>query len=62
MTSQEKQRFPRYATAVSTFASGYLLSKLDRLLERFLDLQVLLDPVSAFRLLEAFPSLLSSSS
>lgn len=48
---RESRAFPRYAAAASAFASGYLVSKLDRVLEELLKPEFLFSPVPAFRLL-----------
>ena len=48
---REARAFPRYAAAASAFASGYLVSKLDRVLEELLEPGFLFSPVPAFRLL-----------
>ena len=48
---KEAKAFPRYAAAVSAFASGYLVSKLDRVLEQLLKPEFLFSPVAGFRLL-----------
>lgn len=48
---KEASTFPRYAAAASAFASGYLVSKLDRVLEELLKPEFLFSPVPAFRLL-----------
>jgi hypothetical protein len=50
---KEKGLFPSYAAAVSTFASGYLISKADRVLEELLKPDVLFSPVAGFRLISA---------
>ena len=48
---KEARNFPRYAAAVSAFASGYLVSKVDRVLEELLRPEFLFSPVPGFRLL-----------
>jgi hypothetical protein len=48
---KEVSAFPRYAAAVSAFASGYLVSKADRVLEELLKPEFLFSPVAGFRLL-----------
>ena len=48
---KEASNFPRYAAAVSAFASGYLVSKVDRVLEEVLKPEFLFSPVPGFRLL-----------
>jgi len=49
----EARTFPQYAGAISAFASGYLVSKADRVLEQILDPETLFSPVAAFRILAA---------
>jgi len=48
---KEARTFPRYAAAASAFASGYLVSKFDRVLEELLKPEFLFSPVAGFRLL-----------
>jgi hypothetical protein len=48
---KEKKDFPRYAAAATAFASGYLVSKADRVLEVLLRPEFLFSPVTGFRLL-----------
>ena len=47
----EATTFPKYAAAASAFASGYLVSKVDRVLEELLKPEFLFSPVAGFRLL-----------
>jgi hypothetical protein len=48
---KEERAFPRYAAAASAFASGYLVSKVDRVLEDLLKPEFLFSSVAGFRLL-----------
>ena len=48
---KESRAFPRYAAAASAFASGYLVSKLDRVLDELLKPEFLFLPLVGFRLL-----------
>jgi hypothetical protein len=50
---KEAGTFPKYAGMVSVFASGYLISKIDRVLEAVLDPHALLAPVAGFRVIAA---------
>jgi hypothetical protein len=47
----EEQRFGEYATAVSAFVSGYLISKIDGLITKLLSPEQILRPVAGFRLI-----------
>jgi len=49
--AKEGRAFPKYATAASAFVSGYLVSKLDRVLEEVLKPEILFSDVVAFRVL-----------
>jgi hypothetical protein len=49
--AREAQTFPKYAATVSAFASGYLVSKLDRVLEEILKPEFLFSSVVGFRVL-----------
>ncbi|HEX7928445.1 MAG TPA: hypothetical protein VF678_12700 [bacterium] len=55
----EATKFPVYAGAVSTFASGYLVSKVDRLLEKWLQPEALaaITPLIGFRVLGGLTAL-----
>ena len=48
---REAQAFPKYAATVSAFASGYLVSKLDRVLEEILKPESLFSPIMGFRVI-----------
>ena len=48
---RETTAFPKYVGAVSAFASGYVVSKLDRVLEHLLQPEFVTSAIGAFRLL-----------
>ena len=49
-TKKEESQFTIYAKAISVFASGYLVGKLDRLATDIFSPEVLMKPLAAFRL------------
>jgi hypothetical protein len=50
-SKKEKDRFTVYASMFGVFASGYLVSKADKVLEKIFDPDFLLDSVHGFRTL-----------
>lgn len=56
--AREASAFPKYAGAVSAFVSGYVVSKLDRVLEHLLRPEFVASAVGAFRLLGGFCALI----
>jgi|SRR6516164_4639437 hypothetical protein len=59
-SSSEQSRFITYGKAVSAFVSGYLVSKLDKVIETILSPQTLAIPVAAFRLSAAIAAIVSA--
>lgn len=56
----EKQSFMTYGKAVSAFVSGYLVSKLDKVIEKILSPDTLAVPVVAFRLAGSIAAVISA--
>lgn len=56
----EKTRFGEYGKAVSAFVSGYLVSKLDKVVERILTPDTLAVPIASFRLAGSIAALISA--
>lgn len=48
---REAREFPKHLTSISAFVSGYLVSKIDRVLEHMLSPELLLSTVAGFRAL-----------
>src|SRR6516165_4218509 len=57
-SESEKTRFGGYARAFGVFASGYLVAKADKVLEKVFDPDFLLDSVHGFRTLSFATSLI----
>jgi len=53
---KEARAFPKYAAAVSAFVSGYLVSKMDRVLEELLEPEFLFSSLAGFRVLAGIAS------
>lgn len=53
----EELKFTEYATAVSAFVSGYLVAKIDGLITKILSPEIILRPVSGFRLIASLSAL-----
>jgi hypothetical protein len=56
----EKKSFMTYGKAVSAFVSGYLVSKLDKVIEKILSPELLVMPVATFRLAGSVAALISA--
>lgn len=56
----EQKSFMTYGKAVSAFVSGYLVSKLDKVVEKILSPDVLVVPLAAFRLSASIAALISA--
>jgi hypothetical protein len=59
-TTSEQSRFMTYGKAVSAFVSGYLVSKLDKVVEMILSPQTLAVPVASFRLAASVAAVISA--
>jgi hypothetical protein len=59
-SSSEQTRFTTYGKAVSAFVSGYLVSKLDKVVEMILSPETLAVPVAAFRLTASVAAVVSA--
>jgi hypothetical protein len=59
-SSTEQTRFSTYGKAVSAFVSGYLVSKLDKVVEMILSPQTLAVPIASFRLCASISALISA--
>ena len=59
-TGSEQSRFMTYGKAVSAFISGYLVSKLDKVVEMILSPQTLAVPVASFRLAASVAAIISA--
>ena len=59
-TEREQQSFMTYGKAVSAFVSGYLVSKLDKVIDRILSPETLAMPVAGFRLAGAVAAVISA--
>jgi hypothetical protein len=57
-SKNEQARFTTYASAFGVFASGYLVGKVDKVLEAIFDPQFILDSVHGFRSLAFATSLI----
>ena len=55
---KEEEQFNGYAKALGLFASGYLVGKIDKVIERLFDPDFIIDPTNGFRLLVFFSALL----
>lgn len=59
-SASEQGRFMTYGKAVSAFVSGYLVSKLDKVVEEILSPQTLAVPLAAFRLSASIAAMISA--
>jgi hypothetical protein len=59
-SDREQQSFMTYGKAVSAFVSGYLVSKLDKVIDRILSPEILAMPVAAFRLAGSIAAIISA--
>jgi hypothetical protein len=59
-SGREQKSFMTYGKAVSAFVSGYLVSKLDKVIDRILLPETLAMPVAAFRLAGAIAAVISA--
>jgi hypothetical protein len=59
-SNTEETRFSAYGKAVSAFVSGYLISKLDKVVEMILSPGTLAVPIASFRLAGSIAALISA--
>ncbi|HEV3100503.1 MAG TPA: hypothetical protein VGY75_12385 [Candidatus Udaeobacter sp.] len=59
-SGSEQSRFSVYGKAVSAFVSGYLVSKLDKVVEMILSPQTLAVPIASFRLAASISAVISA--
>jgi|GraSoiStandDraft_55_1057291.scaffolds.fasta_scaffold35995_3 hypothetical protein len=59
-SGSEQSRFSAYGKAVSAFVSGYLVSKLDKVVEMILSPQTLAVPIASFRLAASISAVISA--
>lgn len=59
-SNTEAARFGVYGKAVSAFVSGYLVAKLDKVIEKILSPDTLAVPIAAFRLTGGIAALVSA--
>lgn len=59
-TTSEKNRFSEYSKAFGVFASGYLIGKIDKVLEEILKTDFLFDSVHGFRVMAFLASFIIS--
>ncbi len=59
-SGREEKSFMTYGKAVSAFVSGYLVSKLDKVVEKILSPETLAMPVAGFRLAGSIAAVISA--